>query len=95
MPDCRLEAKQVIHTTLAEASAAYAENPLKGEIVLIVAGAPEEQEEALTLADAVAQAKRLMEKGVSISEAAKLAAKASQFKKGDIYKQLLEEETHA
>lgn len=87
--------EEVIHTTLAEASAAYAENPLKGEIVLIVAGAPEEQEEALTLADAVAQAKRLMEKGVSISEAAKLAAKASQFKKGDIYKQLLEEETHA
>ncbi|MBQ9553334.1 MAG: 16S rRNA (cytidine(1402)-2'-O)-methyltransferase [Clostridia bacterium] len=87
--------EEVIHTTLAQAADTYADNSLKGEIVLIVAGAAEEQEETLTLADAVAQAKRLMEKGVSISEAAKLAAKASRFKKGEIYKELLEEETDA
>lgn len=87
--------EEVIHTTLAQAADTYADNSLKGEIVLIVAGATEEQEETQTLADAVAQAKRLMEKGVSISEAAKLAAKASSFKKGEIYKELLEDETNA
>lgn len=87
--------EEVIHTTLAQAADTYADNSLKGEIVLIVAGAAEEQEETQTLADAVAQAKRLMEKGVSISEAAKLAAKASSFKKGEIYKELLEDETNA
>ena len=87
--------EQVIHTTLAQASRDYAENPLKGEIVLIVEGVPDEMEDTQTLADAVAQAKRLMEKGISISEAAKLAAKASRFKKGEIYKELLEEETDA
>ena len=85
----------MIQTTLARAAEAYRENPLKGEIVLIIEGAPEEQEEAQTLSDAVEQAKRLMQKGISISEAAKLAAKASSFKKGEIYKELLEEETDA
>ncbi len=87
--------EEVIHTTLAQAAADFSENPLKGEIVLIVAGAPEEPEEAQTLDDAVAQAKRLIKKGVSLSEAAKLAAKGSRFKKGDIYRELLEEETDA
>ncbi len=87
--------EEVIQTTLARAAEAYRENPLKGEIVLIIEGAPEEQEEAQTLSDAVEQAKRLMQKGISISEAAKLAAKASSFKKGEIYKELLEEETDA
>ena len=87
--------EEVIQTTLARAAEAYRENPLKGEIVLIIEGAPEEQEEAQTLSDAVEQAKRLMQKGISISEAAKLAAKASSFKKGEIYKELLEDETDA
>ena len=54
---------------------------------------PEEKEPQGTLADAVREAERFMrEDGVSASDAAKRAAKAFGFKKGEIYKQLTEGE---
>ncbi len=80
--------EEVIHTTLAKAAEDYADNKLKGEIVIIVEGAPKEDAPA-TLEQAISIAKEQQSKGISVSEAAKLAAKATGIKKGDIYKELL------
>ncbi len=83
--------EEVIHTSLEKAAADYAENPLKGEIVLVLEGAPESQEDEYTLEDAVKIAKDLMEnENMSASFAAKQAAKETAIKKGDIYKRLIE-----
>lgn len=83
--------EQVIKTTLSEASVKYSNEPIKGEIVLIVKGAEPEEKENMTLEQAAEYAMKLVEKGESKTQAAKLAAKESGLKKGDIYKLLLEE----
>ncbi len=82
--------EEVIHTTLAKAAEEYADGHLKGEIVIIIEGAPEEEDVPSTLEEAIEFAKNQLDKGVSASEAAKLAAKATGFKKGDIYKALID-----
>lgn len=79
----------VFRTTFSAALEHYAENPPRGEFVLIVTGAKEE-ETVYTLEDAVKIAKDLTQKGESASFAAKEAAKITGIKKGDIYKELLE-----
>ncbi len=82
--------EQVIRTTLSAAVEAYGEGGLKGEIVLVIHGAELiKEEEKLTLDDAVKLAEKSVENGVSISEAAKQAAKVSGYKKGEIYKRLI------
>ncbi|MBP3446853.1 MAG: 16S rRNA (cytidine(1402)-2'-O)-methyltransferase [Clostridia bacterium] len=84
--------EEVIKTTLSKAAELYGEGGLKGEIVLVIHGAEvQKNDEKLTLEDAVALAKKSAENGLSLSEAAKQAAKISGFKKGEIYKKLLGE----
>lgn len=80
--------EQVIRTTFSEAIARCEAEPIKGEIVLIVQGAPESESPAFTPEDAVQSAIEKMRDGLSPSEAAKQAAKEFGFKKGDIYKLL-------
>lgn len=83
--------EEVIRTTFSEAVERYTAQPPKGEIVLIIEGAPEpEPDDSFTLEDAVTEAVRLTEQGVSPTDAAKTAAKQFGFKKGDIYKALTE-----
>lgn len=83
--------EEVIRTTLDDAVAQYGEGGLKGEIVLIIKGAEPKEKEEMTLDEAVEYAKQSVENGMSVSEAAKNAAKLTGFKKGDIYKQLIGE----
>lgn len=83
--------EQVIRTTLAEACEKYKNEDIKGEIVLIIEGAKEEEKTEITLADAAEIARTIEKNGVSKSDAAKLAAKQTGLKKGDIYKMLLSE----
>ncbi len=84
--------EQVIKTTLSQAVEAYGEGGLKGEIVLVVHGAETVvNDEKITLEDAVEMAKKSVENGLSVSEAAKQAAKLSGYKKGEIYKLLIGE----
>ncbi len=80
--------EEVIRTRLSEASEKYAENPLKGEIVLVIEGKKEEEESEITLDDALILARKLMDEGMGASMAAKQAAKETGLKKGDIYKAL-------
>lgn len=82
--------EDVVHTTLSAAAVEYKDKKLRGEYVLIVEGAPEEQDAPATIEEAVEIARKQVQKGVSASEAAKLAAKATGFKKSDIYKILIE-----
>lgn len=82
--------EEVIRTTFSEAIARFEAVPPKGEIVLIVEGAPAPQCEEVTLEDAVAKARAMVADGASPSDAAKAAAKESGFKKGDIYKALVQ-----
>lgn len=87
--------EQVIRTTLCEAAQRYSQEKLKGEIVLVIAGAPPEKEENMTLEQAAEYAAELTGDGCPPSEAARRAAKVSGLKKGDIYKLLQEEKDNA
>ena len=84
--------ESVNRTTLAQAVQYYTENTPKGEFVLVLEGAviAENNEEEMTLEQAVQLAKALMEQGHRPSDAAKEAAKLTQFKKAEIYKQLID-----
>lgn len=81
--------EQVIHTDLVSAAQEYSKNQLKGEIVLIIAGAQESGETMMNEEQAVRYALSLIESGMSKTQAAKLAAKESGLKKGDIYKSII------
>ena len=81
--------EECIRTTLFEAVKFYEENNPKGEFVLVIEGAKPEEKKELTLDDAVEIARKALENGSSASDAAKEAAKLSGFKKGEIYKLLM------
>ena len=82
--------EQCIRTTLSAAAAYYEENAPKGEFVLVLEGAKPAEKREMTLEDAVALARAAMGNGSAASDAAKEAAKLSGFKKGEIYKRLME-----
>ncbi len=81
--------EETIRTTLSAAAEKYAEEGLKGEIVLVIEGAPEDSEDEITLEEAVKLAEVYMNEGIGASMAAKKAAKETGYKKGDIYKELI------
>lgn len=78
--------EQTIRTTLAEAAARFSEEALKGEIVLVIEGMPECEDEQISLDEAIELARVYMNDGLGASMAAKKAAKETGHKKGDIYK---------
>ncbi len=80
--------EEVIRTTLAKASEKYAQEALKGEIVLVIEGRKETAQAEITLEDALILANRYIQEGMGASMAAKQAAKETGIKKGDIYKAL-------
>ncbi len=79
----------VKRTTLSAALAFYSETPPKGEFVLILAGAKEEEPKAYTLEQAVRLAKQKMQSGSPPSSAAKEVAAITGMKKGELYKVLV------
>ena len=80
--------EEVIRTTLQKAVEDYPSNNLKGELVLIIEGAKEEQKDALTLKDAVLVAREFLGVGMSVNAASKNDSKQTGIKKSDIYKEL-------
>lgn len=82
--------EEIIRTTLKKAAEDYANGEIKGEIVLVIEGA-KKQKLRWTLEDAVKIAGDYMESGESVSAAARLAARDTGIKKGEIYKALQEE----
>lgn len=83
--------EEVIRTTLSGAIEKYENEAPKGEFVLVIEGKAEEAEE-ITLEDAISLAKAFLSQGMSVSMAAKQAAKETGIKKGEIYKALQEGE---
>jgi 16S rRNA (cytidine1402-2'-O)-methyltransferase len=81
--------EQVIRTTCEEATRLYADGSLKGEIVLVLAGAQPVQSEQMSLEEAVAIAKESLAQGMGASEAAKLAAKDTGHRKSEIYAEMM------
>ena len=72
---------------------AYYENkPPKGEYVLVIEGAAEEEaSDEITLDMAVAMAQKLISDGVKASDAAREIAKKTKFSKSEIYSGLLKD----
>lgn len=81
----------VERTTLSEACEKYSAQTPKGEFVIIIEGSTEPKQKEVSLDEAVALAKGLVENGMAINDAAKEIAKETKLKKGDIYKALLGE----
>lgn len=79
-------------TTLAGAVEHYSQTPPRGEFVLVVQGAQPEPEERLTLEQAATLAQEYLEQGMGASAAAKQAAAETGYKKGDLYRLLLNNE---
>ena len=77
--------EEVVRTTLGDAVQKYAENPPKGEFVLVVAGAPEEIPEVATESDAAARVAQLMSEGLSRKDAVKQTAKELSLPKNVVY----------
>ncbi len=77
--------EEVVRTTLGGAVEKYTENSPKGEFVLIVAGAPEEEAETATEEDAAARVAQLMEEGLSRKDAVKQTAKELSLPKNAVY----------
>jgi len=77
--------EEVVRTTLSEAVVKYTENAPKGEFVLIVAGAPVEEKETASEADAAARVAQLMEEGLSRKDAVKQTAKELNLPKNAVY----------
>ena len=84
--------EQVLRTTLGEAITHYTENPPKGEFVLVVAGAPQEEKILPTATDAAARVEKLMEQGLSRKDAVKQTAKELDLPKNAVYAAALGEE---
>ncbi len=78
--------EEIIRTTLSGALEYYSEKSPKGEYVLVIEGAKEDNDEPMTLEDALELVKKLREEdGLALSAACKEAAKISGIKKGAIY----------
>ena len=80
--------EQVIRTTLKDAVQRYAQDPIKGELALIIEGKPQERPQPCPFDQALLLAQEYTQQGMSTSEAAKTAAKFTGLKKGDLYKAL-------
>ncbi|PWL89056.1 MAG: 16S rRNA (cytidine(1402)-2'-O)-methyltransferase [Escherichia coli] len=81
--------EEVIRTTFEDAIERYSKISPKGEIVLIIEGKKQDVSEQISLEQAVEKAKELVENGLSINAAAKEVASLTDFKKADIYRELV------
>lgn len=82
--------EEVIRTTTKNATENLSDGSVKGEIVLVLEGAPQvDDTEEFTLEYAVETAKKLIENGARATDAAKEAAALTGFKKNEIYKELI------
>lgn len=77
--------EETCRCTLGEAAAWYTDNTPRGEYVLVVAGAPEPENAAVSLEDAAAQVLALQRQGVRLKDAAKEVAAHTGLSRNDLY----------
>ena len=83
--------EEVRRTTLGEAARHYAENPPKGEFVLVIEGAPPKAQEEYTLEDGLAMVTKLQEQGMSARDAVKEAAGVCNLSRKALYDRVMKE----
>lgn len=81
--------EEVIRTTTKTAAEELADSGIKGEIVLVLEGKKDEDNESYTLEQAVELARKLIENGAKKGDAAKEIASLTGFKKNEIYKEII------
>lgn len=85
--------EEVLRMTVSEAITYYESRNPKGEYVLVIEGAEEEEAlENLTLEQAVKMAESLIEEGLKPSEACKRIAKETNFSKSSLYSAVVNKE---
>ena len=84
--------EEVVRTTLGEAVQKYTENAPRGEFVVVVEGAKEALDEAITLEAGAALVRAEVEKGLSKKDAVKLIAKQTGLPKNALYEAALQDE---
>ncbi len=84
--------EEVLRTTLQQAVEHFTASPPRGEFVLVVAGSTPQAGEQIPLEEAAAMARQLIADGLAPSAAAKQAAAQTGHKKGDIYREVLQDE---
>ena len=82
--------EEVVRTTLGAAIEKYTQQPPKGEFVLVLAGASEEEKPAATAQDAAQMVASLMEGGMSRKDAIKQTALRLDLPKNVVYDAALE-----
>ena len=83
--------EEVLRGKISEMIDYYSDKTPKGEYVLVVEGALEEEEKSGDIEDAVKYAKKEIDNGKKASEACKEAAKKFGFSKSEIYTIIIEE----
>ncbi|MEG1190772.1 MAG: 16S rRNA (cytidine(1402)-2'-O)-methyltransferase [Oscillospiraceae bacterium] len=77
--------EETLRTTIDGAIAHFSETPPKGEFVLVIAGAPEDDMPKLSLPQALELVAAYRDEGKSLKDAAKLAAADSGYSKNELY----------
>lgn len=82
--------EETVITSLEKAIEFYKINSPKGEYVLVINGAEPKEKDEITFEQAIEIAIAKVDDGFSISDVAKEIASKTSFKKGDIYKSLID-----
>ena len=77
--------EETIRTTLSAAVDMYTANPPRGEFVLVIEGAKEQEEQEITFEDAVAKLQKYRDGGMTLKAAAKICAEETGFSKNALY----------
>ncbi len=77
--------EEIYRTTLGEAMERYREQPPKGEFVLVLEGAPEVEQEMLSLEDGVAMVLEKRAMGLSMKDAARQVSAETGLSKNELY----------
>lgn len=77
--------EEVLRTTLAGALKAFEERPPKGEIVLVIEGAPRIKERRVSPEEAAAMVREYRDGGMSLKDAVRRVSDATGFSKNELY----------
>ena len=84
--------EETLRFTVGEAIEHFTAFPPKGEFVLVVGGAPEEEEPEMTMEQALMRVKQYRDGGMSLKNAAKQASLDTGFGKNELYDAFLNQE---
>lgn len=84
--------EETIRTSLSKAATLYEDTPPRGEFVLIIEGAPQDETPVATIEDALEIVKNCRQEGMSLKEASARASEETKISKNKIYSAALDME---